>query len=259
MSFAGTAWAAPFVWTPSAASPALTGAPIDASNILITDFDSINTATGAFNGVLGLTGFQTPAGQTFLPSGYGTTYSLYLTFSGTSNPLAIPTTPTSATSSAFTSLSYTLWANQGPLPNFAITTAGPTITGTSSPFALATGSLISGTGTLTNTGVGPQPISPGANVLVTLNPAAGEAGFFTSPPPSAFNLDLFGNFSSTVTNVGISGGFVLIGGGANAGVGGGGNLTLQSTPIPTPEPFSLTLLGSGLAGLGLVRWGRKKS
>ena len=167
VSFAGTAWAVPFTWTPTAASPSLNGAPINADNILITDFDSINTATGAFNGVLGITNFQS-GGSTFVPTGYGSNYSLYLTFSGTSNPIAIPTAPNTSNSSAFTSLTYTLWANQGPLPSFAITPAGPTITGTSSPFALATGSLISGPGTLSTRGT--QPISPTANVVVASPP-----------------------------------------------------------------------------------------
>ena len=263
-AWCSSAFAAPltFVWNPAGTLPPLVGGPIGpANNFNVADFASVTIGpTGNFSEVGYLSVLQflnggAPAPQT----GLNSTYSLYFGFNGTGTGTVPPPAGSSSTG-PFTSLNYTLFAVAGPTPTFTVTNGNVTVSGAGA-FPLAFGSLISGTATLTNTGVGAQPFSPTANLFETFNvcTAAGqgnagfgqalctgnESGFFVVPPPGTINL-VVGNFSATTSVTSFDGTFLNIN-------GGGGNLTLENR---VPEPMSLTLLGVGLLGLAGLR--RKK-
>jgi len=228
----------------------------------VADFASVQIGGGgSFTEVGYLSVLQFLLGGAPAPqTGLNSSYSLYFGFNGTGAGTTVPP-PGSATTGPFTKLDYTLFASFGPTPTFTVTNGNVAISGNTGFFPLAYGSLISGTATLTNTGVGAQPLSPTANLFETFNicTAAGqgntgfgqalctgnESGFFVVPPPGTINL-VVGNFSATTSVTSFDGTFLNIN-------GGGGNLTLENR---VPEPMSLTLLGVGL--LGLAGLGRKK-
>jgi hypothetical protein len=262
LSAASGASAAPltFVWNPPGATPPLVGGPIGpANNFNVADFASITvTGGGNFTEVGYLNIIQFLLGGSPAPQiGLGSTYSLYFGFNGTGTGVVVPG-PGGSSSFPFTKLDYTLFAIPGPTPTFTVTNGNVTVSGAGA-FALAYGSMLSGTATLTNTGVGAQPFSPTANLFETFNicTAAGqgnagfgqalctanETGFFPVPPPGTINL-VVGNFSATTSVTTFDGTFLNID-------GGGGNLTLERR---VPEPMSLLLLGFGILGLaGLSR------
>ena len=252
-----------FVWNPAGTLPPLVGGLIgSANNFNVADFASVTIApNGNFSEVGYLSVLQFLNGGAPAPQGgLNTTYSLYFGFNGTGTGTT-PPPPGSASTGPFTKLDYTLFAVASPMPTFTVTNGNVTVSGAGA-FPLAFGSLISGTATLTNTGVGAQPFSPTANLFETFNvcTAVGqgnagfgqalctgnESGFFLVPPPSTINL-VVGNFSATTSVTSFDGTFLNIN-------GGGGNLTLENR---VPEPMSLTLLGVGL--LGLAGLGRRKS
>jgi len=254
----GSALADPttFTWTPALAVPPLVGGPIvNANNIIVSDFADIhiNNTTGAFteNAVLDFTQFQN-TGNPIAVAGFGTTFSLYVTISAAGTSGGVPASGSgTSTNGNFTSLTYTLWGNPNGFPTVTVPTGGaPVITGNTGAFALAFGSLINGTTTLTAPAGGGFSPTANANLTFQACTAAGQDGgacignesaFFTSPPPGNINL-VVGNFSSTTTVTTLTPGsptsFLDI-------RGGGGNLT-----IAVPEPSTLALLGSGLFALG---------
>jgi hypothetical protein len=263
-AWCSSASAAPltFVWDPLGAVPPLPGGLIGpANNFNVADFASVTIAgSGNFSEVGYLSVLQFLLGGAPAPqAGLNTTYSLYFGFNGTGTG-TVPPPPGSSTTGPFTSLNYTLFAIPGPTPTFTVTNGNVTVSGAGA-FPLAFGSMISGTATLTNTGVGAQPFSPTANLFETFHicTAAGqgnagfgqalctanESGFFAVPPPGTINL-VIGNFSATTSVTSFDGTFLNIN-------GGGGNLTLENR---VPEPMSLTLLGVGL--LALAGLGRRK-
>lgn len=259
----GVAQAAPtpFTFTPSAVGLGAAPNTINADNFTVTDFASIRLnpgSPGSFteNGALIFSKFYN-GGTEAASNGLGSAYSLYITFTATGTQPPLPTATGTTTFGSFTSLDYTLYGQNTANPSVDVSTSGVTLTPTGPRKALAYGSLIDGTTSLTKTLTG---FSPHADTDLNFNvcTASGlgggictgdESAFFTAPPPSEFKL-LIGDFSANTAVTTLTSGspqYLLIN-------GGGGNLTIGT--VATPEPLSLSILGSGLVGLGLL--GRKR-
>jgi hypothetical protein len=143
-----SAWSADlpdFTFTPTAVG--LTGAPVTADNILVSDFSSV-TLTGATTfaeqGFLSITGFQL-GGVNVVAGGLNSTYSLYLSFNGTGhNTLGNSGSNlnTTVTAGVFDTLNYSLIGASGN-STFGFMGTTPTVTSVA-PQTLATGSLING-------------------------------------------------------------------------------------------------------------------
>ena len=258
----GAAHAAPtpFTFTPSAVGLGAAPNTINANNFTVTDFASIQLnpgSPGSFteNGALIFSRFYN-GGTEAASNGLGSAYSLYITFTATGTQPPLPTTTGTTTFGSFSSLTYTLYGQNTANPTVTVAPGGVTLTPNGPRTALAYGDLIDGTTSLTKTLTG---FSPHADTDLNFNvcTASGQGGvcsgdesaFFTAPPPSDFKL-LIGDFSANTAVTTLTSGspqFLLIN-------GGGGNLTIGT--VSTPEPLSLSILGSGLIGLGLL--GRKR-
>ncbi len=235
-----TAWSADlpdFTFTPSAVG--LTGAPVTADNILISDFSSV-TFTGATTfaeqGFLSITGFQL-GGVNVVAGGLNSTYSLYISFNGTGhNTLGNSGSNlnTTVTAGVFDTLNYSLIAAPSN-STFGFIGTTPNVSNSPPQQTLATGSLISGN-VVSSPANGNTAFVPSANATLTFVQAAGKQGFFSPQPFYNVAFSAFTNPVSTVTPNG--NGFIITNGGG----------AINFAPIPEPETYALMLAGLGLMG-----------
>lgn len=233
MAFCAAASALPaFTFNPAAAG--LVGAPINADNILISNY-SITTIdpAGTFTetGYLPVTGFQL-GGSTLTPAGLNSFYGFYIAFSGAGTTTVNDPT-TTFNFGNFTTLNYTLYGYNGSA-SFGFSGSTPTETAIGE-VALAHGTLISGSALTVPTGGG--TFSPSANAMLTVSLDA--PAFFNSPDPFyGVAMTAFSNTPSQVEP--FANGFRIR--------QGGGSLNFA----PVPEPTSTAMLLAGLAAGGYL-------
>ena len=228
-----------FTFNPGAAGVGLVGSSVTADNILISDFSTVtNVGATSFTetGFLSLTGFQL-AGSNVVAGGLNSTYSLYVSFTGTGH-LTLGTNAsdprTTVTAGVFDTLSYSLIGASGNA-TFGFSGNTPTVSSVA-PQTLATGNLINGT-VVTSPANGNTAFVPSANATVSFVQAAGKTGFFS---PQPFYNMAFAAFTNTVSTVEpFDGGFRVN--------NGGGNLNFAS-PVPEPETYALLMAGLGVVG-----------
>lgn len=223
-----------FTLTPGAVG--LTGAPVTADNIILSDFSTVtfnSPTTFTERGYLSITDFQL-GGSNVVAGGLNSTYSLYFDFTGTGHLTSGNSNATAGvTSGAFDTLTYSL---VGAVGNSTFSVAGnnPAVTNAGATQVLATGSLQNGVTVTVPTG---GSFVPSAAATVSFSVAAGKNGFFSPQPFYDVAFTAFTNSLSTVTSFG--NGFTIN--------NGGGNLNFAQ-PIPEPETYALMLAGLGAVG-----------
>ena len=244
---ATSALAAPaFTFNP--AGVGLVGTSVTGDNILVSDFSTV-TATGlttfAEQGFLSISGFQL-GGANLVAGGLNSTYSLYISFSGTGHDTLgnnLSDLTTTVTAGVFDTLNFSLIGATGN-STFGFSGTTPTVTSVA-PQTLATGSLINGT-EVTTPANGNTAFVPSANATLTFTQSAGKQLFFS---PQPFYTKAFAAFTNAVSTVQpFAGGFMIN--------NGGGNLNF-ATPIPEPESYALMLAGLGLIGFVANRRSKK--
>lgn len=244
-AFSASAQLQPFVLNPAGSTPPLAGTPVRADNIIISDFSTVRLTGATFSdsGFLAVQNFQL-GGTTVTAGGLNSTYGLYFDFTGTGavtagNPATTPTF------GQFSSLTYTLYGYNGPAATFGFSSTDTPTTSVAagSRVALATGSLLAGSG---QSSVGTTPQNPSFNAFASANlsftPTAAGASFFTSPSPFyTVAVSSFINSPSEISPVtgGFANGFRI--------TQGGGSVNFAS-PVPEPETYALFL--AGLAAIG---------
>ena len=236
----------PFTLNPPGSTPPLVGTQVRADNIIISDFSTVRLTGPTFSdsGFLSVQSFQL-GGTTVIAGGLNSTYGLFFEFSGTGSTTAA--NPTAApTFGQFSSLNYTLYGYNGPAATFGFDASdNPTTSvGAASRVALATGSLLPGSG---QSSVGTTPQSPSFNAFASANltfvPTAAAGSFFLDPNPF-YNVAVSSFINSPSQVLPLSGGFA----GGFRITQGGGSVNFTS-PIPEPETYALFL-----AGLAAVGW-----
>jgi len=241
-SYANAASLLDVTWNPTAIGLSA-GGPFTFDNVLINTYGNIDITGGgtAFTeqGFARMTVFSDNGLPTAIPTAGLpglTPYSLYFDFTATGTQTAgVPST------GSFTSLNFSLLAAPGVTtftPDGAgifSATGAPTIT-------LATGSLISGTTSLTAGGAG---LLPASQILTTFIPNPAFAPFFVNPD-ALTALDLTAAFTNTGTVITI----IPLGGGDTrlSLNGGGGNATFSVSNVPEPDTYGMLLAGLGLFG-----------
>jgi len=236
----------PFTLNPPGSTPPLAGTPVRADNIIISDFSTVRLTGPSFTdtGFLSVQSFQL-GGTTVIAGGLNSTYGLFFEFSGTGSVTAANPT-TAPTFGQFSSLNYTLYGYNGPAATFGFDASdNPTTSvGAASRVALATGSLLPGSG---QSSVGTTPQSPSFNAFASANltfvPTAAAGSFFLDPNPF-YNVAVSSFINSPSQVLPLSGGFA----GGFRITQGGGSVNFTS-PIPEPETYALFL-----AGLAAVGW-----
>lgn len=179
------------------------------------------------NGLFRVTNYQL-GGNPVITDNLGTGYNLYATF--TSSGTLTQITPTFFVAT-FTSLNFTLFLD----PDANTNLSGQTPAGTTGDdFAIASGSLLEGTGTAN---LNPAFLAVTSNTNTTFNTIVNT--FFTSPVPF-YNLQQIAS-NQTAGQLSIVGSTITI-------QDGGATVTFASVP----EPATLAMFGAGLLGLAAV-------
>lgn len=227
------AWAAvvgQFTVTPSGVG--LTGGSFNATSLKLSDYSrTIINANNTFSefGYLPVTGAELAGVQVATP-GLGSTYGLYMQFTGSG--VVLP-----SGQGAFNTLSYTLYGYSGSSATFSIVGTTPTVTGVSNPIVLASGAGTGGFGLVFGS----------ASASTQLNFASNSPAFFTDP--LSFYRIAQASFTATSQQTTIVNGntFIIR--------EGGGVFNFIPSSVPEPETYALML--AGLAMVGFVASRRK--